>query len=66
LSFFYLSRLYINAEQDDWFRFYGEAIDALSYWLRGIEVNRFDDLNLLADLDLWHSGCDAIHRQQRC
>jgi hypothetical protein len=57
------TRLYLNAEYSDWFRFYGEAVDAVSYWEdfspRGIEVNRLDGINLFADLRLWHNGCDA-------
>ncbi|MGI9427144.1 MAG: alginate export family protein [Bythopirellula sp.] len=57
------TRLYLNAEYSDWFRFYGEAVDAVSYWEdfspRSIEVNRFDGINLFADLRLWHNGCDA-------
>lgn len=57
------TRLYLNAEYSDWFRFYGEAIDAVSYWEdfspRGIEVNRWDSINLFADLRLWGNGCDV-------
>ena len=57
------TRLYLNAEYSDWFRFYGEALDAVSYWEdfspRGIEVNRLDGINLFADLRLWHNDCDV-------
>ena len=57
------TRLYLNAEYSDWFRFYGEAVDAVSYWEnfspRGIEVNRWDSINLFADLRLWSNGADA-------
>ncbi|MFV2068325.1 MAG: alginate export family protein [Pirellulales bacterium] len=53
-------RLYMNAEYGDWFRFYGEAIDATSWFQnrvpRGIEVNRFDALNLFADFKVWDNG----------
>jgi hypothetical protein len=47
------TRLYANAEYGNWFRFYGEAIDAVSEFEdfppRNIEENRFDALNLFAD-----------------
>lgn len=47
------TRLYGNFNYDRVFRFYGEAIDATSNWQdyspRGIEVNRFDALNLFVD-----------------
>jgi hypothetical protein len=50
------TRLYLNAEVGERFRFYGEAIDATSWWQnhppRAIEVNRFDALNLFGDLML--------------
>lgn len=59
------TRLFANATFSDWFRFYGEYIDAESNYenfaLRAIEVNRSDMLNLFADArafdgdngDLW-------------
>ena len=59
------TRLYANAKYSDWFRFYGEYIDAESNYEnhvpRLIEVNRSDILNLFADArvldgdsgDLW-------------
>jgi hypothetical protein len=47
------TRLYANAEYSNWFRFYGEAIDAVSefedFAPRTIEENRFDALNLFVD-----------------
>ena len=47
------TRLYANVEYSNWFRFYGEAIDAVSefedFTPRTIEENRFDALNLFAD-----------------
>ena len=61
------TRLYLNAQVGDRFRFYGEAIDATSWGQnftpRAIEVNRIDALNLFGDLnllnDIWSSG-DAL------
>ena len=59
------TRLFANAKYSDWFRFYGEYIDAESnnefFAPRVIEVNRSDMLNLFADArafdgdsgDLW-------------
>jgi hypothetical protein len=59
------TRLFLNAKYSDWFRFYGEFIDAESNYenfpIRLIEVNRADMLNLFADTrvfngdsgDLW-------------
>jgi hypothetical protein len=59
------TRLFANAKYSDWFRFYGEYIDAESNYEnfppRAIEVNRSDMLNLFADArafdgdtgDLW-------------
>lgn len=48
------TRLYADVKYSDWFRFYGEAIDATSEYEniapRVIEENRFDALNLFADL----------------
>lgn len=50
------TRLYVNVEQGC-FRFYGEAIDAISdferYQARTIEENRWDALNLFGDLRLF-------------
>jgi hypothetical protein len=47
------TRLYANVEYSNWFRFYGEAIDATSefedFTPRTIEENRFDALNLFVD-----------------
>jgi hypothetical protein len=44
------TRLYMDVDTGDFFRFYVEAIDALSHWEnetpRTIEENRFDALNL--------------------
>jgi hypothetical protein len=51
------TRLFANARYSDWFRFYGEYIDAESNYEnfppRAIEVNRSDLLNLFADARLW-------------
>jgi hypothetical protein len=45
------TRVYGDLHVQDWFRFYAEAHDAVSYWgdlpPRPIEENRFDALNLL-------------------
>jgi hypothetical protein len=54
------TRLFANLEYGNWFRFYGEAIDAVSEFEelppRNIEENRFDALNLFADGLLYDSG----------
>lgn len=46
-------RLYGDVHYDDWFRAYGEMIDAQSTWghlpPRPTEINRFDALNLFGD-----------------
>lgn len=51
------TRLFVNARYGDCFRFYGEAIDAVSdgedHPPRTIEENRFDALNLFADALLY-------------
>lgn len=48
------TRLFVNAKKGNWLRVYGEAIDATSSWEnfvpRGIDENRFDALNLFADV----------------
>ena len=54
------TRLYADVHYSDWFRFYGEAIDAVSnyedFTPRTIEENRFDALNLFADVLLSAEG----------
>jgi hypothetical protein len=51
------TRLFLNARYSDWFRAYGEYIDAESNYenfpSRAIEVNRSDMLNLFADIRAW-------------
>lgn len=53
-------RLYANVEYSDWFRFYGEIIDANSdyenFGPRPIEENRADILNLFGDFRLLSGG----------
>jgi hypothetical protein len=57
----YRTRAYVNMKYSDWFRFYGEAIDAYSsgekLTPRIIEENRFDALNLFADAMLLDGDC---------
>ena len=54
------TRLYMDVDTGDFFRFYVEAIDALSHWEnetpRTIEENRFDALNLFGDALLSEIG----------
>lgn len=54
------TRVFANARYSDWFRFYGEAIDATSGGEnlppRTIEENRFDALNLFVDGLLFDDG----------
>ena len=62
------TRIYGNVQAGDWFRFYIEAIDAVTNYedkpVRPIDENRFDALNLFGDLkfltnecgDLWFRG----------
>jgi hypothetical protein len=54
------TRLFANLEYGNWFRFYGEAIDAVSEFEdlppRNIEENRFDALNLFVDGLLYDNG----------
>ena len=56
------TRLFVNAKKGNWLRIYGEAIDATSSWEdftpRGINENRFDALNLFADV-LLHETCEG-------
>lgn len=56
------TRTYTNLQYSDWFRFYGEAIDAVSEFEdlppRPIEENRFDALNLFADAKI-SEYCDG-------
>jgi hypothetical protein len=51
------TRLFMNARYSDWFRAYGEFIDATDEFNdfpeRLIEVNRADMLNLFADARVW-------------
>jgi hypothetical protein len=60
------TRLFANARYSDWFRFYGEFIDAESNYEnfppRIIEVNRADMLNLFADAKLMEAGGDLWFR----
>jgi hypothetical protein len=65
------TRLFANAKYSDWFRFYGEYIDAESNYEnfppRQIEVNRSDLLNLFADAKLMDGPGDLwlrIGRQE--
>jgi len=63
------TRLFANARYSDWFRFYGEFIDAESNYenfpSRAIEVNRADMLNLFADAKLMDEGGDLWFRVGR-
>ena len=60
------TRLFANARYSDWFRVYGEFIDAESNYEnfppRAIEVNRADMLNLFADAKLMDEGGDLWFR----
>src|SRR5262245_47672954 len=60
------TRLFLNAKYADWFRFYGEYIDAESNYERfpprQIEVNRSDMLNLFADARLIDGSGDLWFR----
>ncbi|MDP6443411.1 MAG: alginate export family protein [Pirellulaceae bacterium] len=57
-------RLYSNLELGDRFRIYGEAVDASItgnvFPARGIEVNRFDAINLFADMTVWDDCCASL------
>ena len=57
------TRFYVDARAGN-FRFYGEAIDATSNGHssqpRGIEVNRFDALNLFGDYTFWSDCCNEL------
>jgi hypothetical protein len=59
------TRLFANMEYGNWFRFYGEAIDAVSEFEdlppRNIEENRFDALNLFVD-GLLYDTCQGQWR----
>jgi hypothetical protein len=60
------TRLFANAKYSDWFRFFGEYIDAESnnefFAPRLIEVNRSDMLNLFADAKLMDGPGDLWFR----
>lgn len=57
-------RLYGDFKYKDWFRFYGEALDAISSYEnlppRIIEENRFDAQNLFVDLRLLETDNGAV------
>lgn len=63
------TRLFANAKYSDWFRFYGEYLDAESNYEqfapRGIEVNRSEMLNLFADARLLDNGGQLWFRAGR-
>lgn len=63
------TRLFANAKYSDWFRVYGEYIDAESNYEnfppRNIEVNRSDMLNLFADAKLMEEAGDLWFRAGR-
>jgi hypothetical protein len=65
----YRTRLFVNAKYSNWFRFYGEYIDAESNYEnfppRNIEVNRSDALNLFADAKLMEEAGDLWFRAGR-
>ncbi len=58
------TRLFMNARYSDWFRAYGEFIDATdefnNFPERLIEVNRADMLNLFADARVWDGCCGDL------
>ncbi len=58
------TRVYVNAQVDDVFRFYAEYIDAESNYEnfapRAIEVNRSDLLNIFGDVNLLDDGYTAV------
>jgi hypothetical protein len=58
------TRLYANVEVGQYFRFFGEMIDAESNYEnfapRGIEVNRADALNLFGEVLLYDNGCGQL------
>ena len=58
------TRLFANAKYSDWFRFYGEYIDAeeqqRTFPPRLIEVNRSDMLNLFADARVFDGDCGDL------
>jgi hypothetical protein len=58
------TRAFVNAKYSDWFRFYGEYIDAESNYEnsppRIIEVNRSDMLNLFGDFRLCDGCCGDL------
>jgi hypothetical protein len=65
----YRTRLFANARYSNWFRFYGEYIDAESNYEqfppRSIEVNRSDMLNLFTDFKLMEEFGDLWFRAGR-
>jgi len=58
------TRLFANAKYSDWFRFYGEYLDAESnnedFPPRAIEVNRSDLLNLFVDARAFDGDCGDL------
>jgi hypothetical protein len=58
------TRLFANARYSNWFRFYGEYLDAQSNYEnfppRAIEENRSDMLNLFADARFYDGDCGDL------